>query len=323
MPTETVYGLAADAFNPKACARIFAVKGRPANDPLIVHVASLSQAREVAEVSPAAAKLMRAFWPGPLTLVLPKKPAVPDVVTSGLPSVAVRMPAHPLLRRLLAKTGRPLAAPSANSFGYVSPTTPQHVEEGLGTRIAAILDGGPCAIGLESTIVDLRSGGAPRVLRPGKITARQIAKVLGRRVKSGEEGSAGRRGAAGRGRRVGAAMRSEGPSGAILAPGMMARHYSPRTPVVLHRRIGMGAPMGAPEEAWVFLKAPPAARRGPNVFWWDQEGDLSGVARNLFALLRRLDRGRWKAIHAELARGGDWSPAINDRLQRAAAYGTA
>ncbi|MDF3057521.1 MAG: Sua5/YciO/YrdC/YwlC family protein [Rariglobus sp.] len=148
-PTETVYGLAADALNAKACRAIFRAKGRPANDPLIVHVGSLAQAGEIAELNEAARKVARVFWPGPLTLVLPKRPGVPAIVTSGLPSVAVRMPAHRLFRELIRRSGRPLAAPSANPFGYVSPTTAAHVRDGLGQRIGYILDGGPAKIGVE------------------------------------------------------------------------------------------------------------------------------------------------------------------------------
>ena len=180
VPTETVYGLAADALSAPACRRIFAAKGRPANDPLIVHIHSLSDLATVAEANPAALKLAQRFWPGPLTLVLPRKPAVPGVVSSGLPSVAVRMPAHPLFRRLLKLAGRPLAAPSANPFGYLSPTTAEHVQRHLGRRIRHILDGGPSRVGVESTIVDLRDPAHPRLLRPGQITRAQIEQVAGR-----------------------------------------------------------------------------------------------------------------------------------------------
>ncbi|MBC8040251.1 MAG: threonylcarbamoyl-AMP synthase, partial [Opitutaceae bacterium] len=147
-PTETVYGLAADAFNAKACRAIFKAKGRPANDPLIVHVATVEQADEVAVLNDAARKVAKLFWPGPLTLVLPKRAGVPDIVTSGLPSVAVRLPSHQLFRELIRLSGCPLAAPSANPFGYVSPTTAAHVFDGLGKRIGHILDGGSAKIGV-------------------------------------------------------------------------------------------------------------------------------------------------------------------------------
>ena len=179
MPTETVYGLAANALDAKACREIFRAKRRPANDPLIVHVADLRMLATIAEPNAAVPKLARAFWPGPLTLVLKRKAVIPDVVTAGLPSVAVRMPAHPLLRRLLRLCGLPLAAPSANPFGYISPTTARHVQDGLGSSIAHILDGGPCRHGLESTIVDIRDPQRPVLLRPGVITAAEIGRVLG------------------------------------------------------------------------------------------------------------------------------------------------
>jgi L-threonylcarbamoyladenylate synthase len=170
VPTETVYGLAGDATSASACLRIFRAKGRPSSDPLIVHIAALRDLGRVAVPNPAALRLARRFWPGPLTIVLPKTPLVPDEATANLPSVAVRMPAHPLFRRLIRLSGVPLAAPSANAFGYVSPTTAAHVQKGLGRRVRHILDGGPSSIGLESTIVDLRDPGRPAILRPGAIT---------------------------------------------------------------------------------------------------------------------------------------------------------
>ncbi|HWA07830.1 MAG TPA: L-threonylcarbamoyladenylate synthase, partial [Opitutaceae bacterium] len=182
VPTETVYGLAANALDARACRRIFRAKGRPAHDPLIVHLATTDELAQVAVPNASALKLARKFWPGPLTMVLPKTSAVPAVVSAGRPSVAVRQPSHPLFRRLLRLSGVPLAAPSANAFGYVSPTTAAHVQAGLGRRIGYILDGGPSAIGLESTIVDLRDPRKPRLLRPGAITRAQLERVLGRSV---------------------------------------------------------------------------------------------------------------------------------------------
>ena len=179
VPTETVYGLAADALNPAACRKIFEAKGRPVSDPLIVHLHSLHDLAKVAVANSAALKLAETFWPGPLTLVLPKLEVVPSIVSAGLPSVAVRVPAHPLFRRLLKLVGRPLAAPSANPFGYISPTTAEHVRSGLGTKIRYILDGGASGIGLESTIVDLRNPAKPRLLRPGAITEIMIEESTG------------------------------------------------------------------------------------------------------------------------------------------------
>ncbi len=315
VPTETVYGLAANGFDARACAKIFKAKGRPAEDPLIVHIHAWSQVETICHVNEAVKRLAKAFWPGPLTLVLPKKPVIPDLVTAGRDSVAVRMPAHPAFRRLLKATGVPLAAPSANPFGYVSPTTVQHVIDGLGAKIRYILDGGPARIGLESTIVDLRDPARAAVLRPGFITAAQIAHVLRLRVRpevrarpetdqsppdlrtSGIPGIRRARGA--------------------LAPGQLARHYSPRTRVHLHARLELPA-RPDPRHAYLLMRKP-GGRVGRNVFWLDPRGDLRGAARRLFAMLRRLDGGRFDVIHAELACGTGLAHAINDRLRRAAA----
>jgi L-threonylcarbamoyladenylate synthase len=315
VPTETVYGLAANALDARACRRIFAAKGRPAHDPLIVHIHAHGDLGRIAEPNDAATKLARKFWPGPLTLVLPKKPAVPDVVSAGRPSVAVRMPRHPLLRRLLKLSGLPLAAPSANPFGYVSPTTAAHVLAGLGRKIRHILDGGPSAIGLESTIVDLRDPRKPRLLRPGSITRTQLERVLGCQVPTAK------------------AARRPG-RGAQLAPGLLKRHYSPRTPLVLHAQIKIKEVLADRDrrEGWLFI-AKPAARNGRagrpalpperlqdgNIFWLDARGNLRGAARSLFGKLRSLDARGFRRIHVELAPGPGLAEAINDRLRRAAA----
>lgn len=306
VPTETVYGLAANALDERACRKIFTAKGRPSTDPLIVHVGSVRAAQAVAVVGTAARKVMRAFWPGPLTIVLPKRDVVPAVVTSGRDSVAVRMPAHPLMRRLLAAADRPLAAPSANVFGYVSPTTAEHVERGLGKKIKHVLDGGACAIGVESTILDLRDEARPRVLRPGKIGAREIARVLGRKVE--------------------AAKPTQGKtSQAQLAPGMLARHYSPKVRVRLHPKITADAVMsGKPNEAWVVRRKGAALRGFGNVVTWGKGDSLAVMAKHVFAVLRELDGGSWATLHVELAperRGArdlGLAVAINDRLRRAA-----
>jgi len=300
VPTETVYGLAASAWHADACRRIFRAKRRPAHDPLIVHVADLPMLERVAYANPAVARLARAFWPGPLTLVLARRAAVPDVVTAGLPSVAVRMPAHPLLRQLLRLCGEPLAAPSANPFGYLSPTTAAHVRESLGGRIRHILDGGPCRHGLESTIVDLRDPRRPVLLRPGVITAAQLGRVLGVPVRQ--------------------APPRRDPAGPALAPGLQDRHYSPRRPLRLHRRVTAAMVDGSPpDEAWLCFRRPRWAAGRTNVFWLSASGDPQAAGRRLFALLRHLDRGRWRRLHAVLAPAGGPGAAINDRLRRAAA----
>jgi L-threonylcarbamoyladenylate synthase len=333
VPTETVYGLAADALNPRACRAIFRAKGRPASDPLIVHIHAVSQVDELAVRNPALDKVAAAFWPGPLTVVLPKKACVPDIVTSGRPSVAIRLPSHPLFLELLRLTGRPLAAPSANRFSYVSPTTAQHVMDGLGRKIPHILDGGAATIGLESTILDLRNPARPRILRPGAIDRGELERVLGCRVAQSRP----------------VAKRDQ----SAVAPGSHLRHYSPRTPVTLHRRItpavlrnaaagdvflllkplaalSAGIPAsvaastgkpGAADRTSRKAQAPRTKRiQRPATIALSPDGDLERCARSLFATLRELDRTGWKHIHAELAPGRSaLALAINDRLRRAAA----
>jgi len=299
VPTETVYGLAANAMDEHACRKIFRAKGRPSSDPLIVHIRSLAQLPLLCEPNPAALRLAKKFWPGPLTLVLPKKVAVPDVVSAGRPSVAIRMPHHPVFRKLLRLANLPLAAPSANRFGYVSPTTSEHVRLGLGTRISYILEGGACSLGLESTIVDLRDPRRPRLLRPGIVTQAEIEAVLQLRVG-----------------RLKRSTRAEIQNGQ-LAPGLLKRHYSPNTPVSLHSRLRTTRALATPREAFLFTARPTAA--ADNIFWLDAQGHLSKAARRLFAMLRQLDRAGFNCIHVELVRGGGLADAINDRLRRAAA----
>jgi L-threonylcarbamoyladenylate synthase len=295
IPTETVYGLAAHALDTRACRAIFRAKRRPANDPLIVHVLDLATAEKLAVFNPAARQLARKFWPGPLTLVLPKKSCVPGIVTSGGPTVAIRAPAHRLARRLLRLAEIPLAAPSANLFGYISPTTAAHVRDGLGQRIPHILDGGTCAVGVESTVLDMTDPAKPRVLRPGAVTTSQLAKFLGVKV----------HGAHARGARA-----------TPLAPGMLERHYSPRT------RLLLGRPDGdiAANEALVLL-CQPRGKPGSNVFWLSRRGALAEVARNLYGVMRQADAGGFRRIHVEPVPGeaGGLAAAINDRLKRAAA----
>lgn len=296
VPTETVYGLAANAYDAAACRRIFQAKRRPETDPLIVHLGSARDLKAICQPNADALRLARAFWPGPLTLVLPKSDSIPGIVTAGSGSVAVRVPAHPILRRLLKLSGVPLAAPSANPFGYVSPTTAAHVKSGLGDRIRFILDGGPSRIGLESTIVDMRNPRRPRLLRPGAITRQQLEEVLGHRVAD--------------------APRTRKPvNAAQLAPGMLTRHYSPRTPVLLHRTT---PPPSVEEDAYIYVRRP-TSRIRRNVFWLDDRGDLRAAARRLFALLRDIDRAGFRRIHMQLVPGEGLADAINDRLRRAAA----
>ena len=300
-PTETVYGLAADALNAKACKAIFRAKGRPANDPLIVHVDTLAQAGEIAELNDAARALAKAFWPGPLTLVLPKKSSVPSIVTAGLDSVAVRMPSHPLFRKLIRLSGCALAAPSANPFGYVSPTTAEHVRDGLNGRITHILDGGAAKIGVESTILDLRDPSHPSLLRPGAVSREALERVLGKKVA--------------------AYRRVAKPAVAAVAPGMLERHYSPRTPLTLVSKLtSKHTRLAATDVALLFIEKPKGAY-GANVHWLTAKpGDLNEAAHRLFDCVRELDKSGWSGIQAELAPGESaLALAINDRLSRAAA----
>ncbi len=211
-PTETVYGLGANALDPEAVQRIFEAKGRPLSSPLIVHVDSIGMARELALQWPdAAEKLARRFWPGPLTIVLPKQPTVPDIVTAGLPSVGIRIPAHPVALALLQAAKIPLAAPSANRFMQLSPTTAEHVRSSLGDAVDMILDGGPCSIGIESTVISF-AGSLPKILRPGMISRPDIEALIG----------------------------SVDTGAGAESPGQHPRHYSPRTPIVLGASPGQG-----------------------------------------------------------------------------------
>ena len=307
IPTETVYGLAANALDGRACRKIFQAKKRPANDPLIVHVLGLKQAGALAEISPAAVMLAHKFWPGPLTLVLPRKNTVSDVVTSGRDSVAVRSPVHALARRVLRLTGRPLAAPSANLFGYISPTTAEHVRDGLEGRIKLILDGGACEVGVESTIVDLRKPARPRILRPGAISAREISRVLGCVVRAGES-------------RV--SSRPIGDAIGAVAPGLPESHYRPRTPLELVTKWTARSLRGAPENsAFIRFGKPAGAVRAKAEFWLSDRGGVPEAARNLYAVLRAADAGGFARIYVEAvpASRGALAGAINDRLRRAAA----
>ena len=300
IPTETVYGLAAHALDVRACRRIFTAKRRPDHDPLIVHVADLRAAEHLAEFNNAARVIARHFWPGPLTLVLPKKNNVPSIVTSGQDTVALRSPAHPLARRMLKLSGVPLAAPSANLFGYVSPTTAEHVQLGLGARIRHILDGGACRVGVESTIVDLSHPGQLRVLRPGAISASELLAVL--------------RGAGLKTRVV----RGKTPA-AVLAPGLLDHHYSPHTPLTITARISAAQRKDAGSDtALIFQRQPRVV--GKNIFWLSPGGQLTHTAHNLYAILRQADAGKFSRLIVEAAprSGGALADAINDRLNRAA-----
>jgi L-threonylcarbamoyladenylate synthase len=289
IPTETVYGLAANAFDVDAVIRIFEVKQRPRFDPLIVHIGRREELLTlVRKVPPQAQALIERFWPGPLTLVLPKTDRVPDIVTSGLDTVGVRMPSHPLALELLRMLDFPLSAPSANPFGYVSPTTAQHVLDQLGGTVPYVLDGGPCTVGVESTIVGWENGNAT-IHRVGGIAVEAIEKVIGR-----------------------VAERRSGTN--PVAPGMLDGHYAPRKRLLqgemsrlldehAHERVGTIG-FSIDHGAAVNEVLSPA-------------GDLHEAARNLFAALRRLDASNVDLILAEVFPEQGLGRAINDRLRRA------
>jgi L-threonylcarbamoyladenylate synthase len=298
-PTETVYGLGADARNPDAIRRIFAAKGRPAEHPLIVHLAGAAALRRWARTVPAAAMaLAEAFWPGPLTLILPRAADVPDAVTGGQDSVGLRVPGHPVALALLARFadlgGEGVAAPSANRFGGVSATTAQHVADDFGDEVALILDGGPCRHGIESTIVGF-TGAEPELLRPGALGLEQLSRVLGR-----APGVAG--------------------SAAPRAPGTLAAHYAPRTPArlmppgELRAALGrLGSPAGHIAVLAHSVTQPPLFEGT----WFDAPAHDAAYAHELYANLRALDAQAADEIWIEAPPDGpEWS-AVRDRLRRA------
>ncbi len=309
-PTETVYGVGADALNPDAVARIFTAKGRPAEDPLIVHLAQLSDLPRVTKGYPAVVDHLAAHcWPGPLTLVLPRGPAVPYGVTAGRETVAVRIPAHPVARALIAAAGTPVAAPSANRFGHTSPTSAAHVLADLHGRIAMVLDGGPATLGVESTVLDL-SGPIPTLLRPGGVSLETLRDLLG-------EVAVGGRAA---------------PTGGQVAPGLLDRHYAPDN--ALHLCIGPDTAC----QAWLqqAARTQMAAGRRVGLLIPDEDvalfadlavdieplgpaSDPLAIAARLYAALRALDARQPDLILARDVGEAGIARAIRDRLTRAAA----
>jgi len=294
-PTETVYGLGADATNPAAVARIYQAKGRPAFNPLIAHVGDIAAARQIARFDAAATALAEACWPGPLTLVLPKTPncAVADLATAGLETVAIRLPAHPVARDILRAFGGPVVAPSANISGHVSPTTAAHVQSDLTGRIDLIVDGGPVAVGVESTIVGCFD--EPMLLRPGGVPRAEIERVLGRALRQ-------------------APTDAESDSGQPLAPGMLASHYAPRA------RVRLNAQRLEPGEALLAfgLGAISGIDAAAVVMNLSERGDLAEAAANLFGHLRALDGKGVGTIAVMPIPNDGLGEAINDRLRRAA-----
>ena len=291
IPTETVYGLAGNAFEPKALAKIFAAKERPTFDPLIVHIADIAQLTDIAKDIPDSAyKLAEAYWPGPMTIILPKKDCIPDLCTSALPSVAVRFPSHPIAQAIIKESGLPLAAPSANLFKHVSPTTAEHVAAQLADRIAGIVDGGPCSVGVESSIISLV--GEPTVMRPGAITPEMFKAILGE-VKIKESTSK--------------------PGQPMLAPGQCDTHYRPQVPLYYGEvpasytlpehtvRIAFGTQTG-PIPATVNLSA---------------TGDMVEATSKLYAFMHDLDDPKFDLILVDPIPNTGVGMALNDRLKRA------
>lgn len=305
IPTETVYGLAADALDEEAVDGIFRAKGRPASNPLIVHVANVAMARDLAAAwPPAAAAIAAAFWPGPVTIVVPRAACVPDIVTAGGDTVALRCPAHPIARRLLERSGIPLAAPSANRSERLSPTTAHHVLESLGNRVDLILDGGSCDRGIESTVIDCTTK-PPRILRPGPLGTAAIEAVVGSvdQAKHGADADTTR------------------------SPGMRVRHYCPKTPFEL--------PVDAPARAaallaegkrvgWLVLGSDQAARTlasSKDLVAVPMPSDAAAYARHLYAALHALDQRQLARIVADRPPDDDAWRAVRDRLGRAVSTG--
>jgi L-threonylcarbamoyladenylate synthase len=320
-PTETVYGLGADVFNEAALARIFEVKGRPRFDPLIVHLSDAAALERVAllqalppERRVLLEQLAAAFWPGPLTLVLPKRPELPGLATAGLPNVAARVPAHPVARALIECAGSgglpgAVAAPSANPFGRLSPTRAEHVIEGLGDRIDCVIDGGPCTVGVESTVLDL-SAPVPVILRPGGVS-REALEAVCRMAVSPRENSAA----------------TSEPH--CAAPGMLKSHYAPVSPLFLHTSGEMTALPCTSGEGYLFFSGKSRdawdantggnTADGASITVLSESGDIREAASRLFACLHTLDARRPSRVHAELLPVRGLGEAVNDRLRRGAA----
>lgn len=301
-PTETVYGLGADAMNPRAVRRVFELKGRPAFNPLIVHVADVEMARRVVKQwTPDAQKLADRFWPGPLTIVLPRATSVPDIVTAGGPTVGVRQPAHPLTLELLHTLGAPLVGPSANPSGTVSPTTAEHVRAAFDERDVLVLDGGPCARGIESTVVSLTDE-PPCVLRQGCVSPAEIAAALGRPVTVGPP----------------TGVPEQTSSVALTSPGLLARHYAPRTAAIMFESDQWPAILASHSAPVVILTHHKSRDVFPPHHCLRLPADAPEYASALYRTLRAADElgAAWILIERPTEQGALWD-AIRDRLNRA------
>ena len=314
-PTETVYGLGANALDREAVLSIFAAKGRPADNPLIVHIWHRDQLEGLCEMPEGAEKLMDAFWPGPLTMLFPRTERIPDEVTAGLPTVAIRMPSLPCTQRLLKTSGLPIAAPSANRSGRPSPTTAAHVAEDMDGRIPLILDGGPCQVGLESTVLDLTHG-TPTILRPGGITKEMIESALGTQVAL-----------------AGSILRPLKPDEKALSPGMRYRHYAPRGTVTLIegeeekvlkalRKSCMGDRDAGRKSCVLCFTEHLQTLSDCDPHDLGSRGNDAEVAHRLFEILRRVDEEGMETIYSEVVPAEGVGLAVMNRLGRAAAFRT-
>lgn len=300
LPTETVYGLAASIFKEEAIRNIFSVKGRPLLDPLIVHVLDFSWLDRCAvlenKILDRAKKLAKNFWPGPLTIILPKKPCINDLLTAGKQTVAIRCPAHEIFREILKETDFPIAAPSANPFGYVSPTKASHVAKTLGDKVKFIVDGGECKVGLESTIVDICSD-TIRILRPGAITYDDIRSCIGEEIEQ---------------------YKSIVKEHDIDCPGQLSQHYSPKTKLHLIKNTDDASQFSGKQNAIILLKRPNNLH-SENIFWLSEDGDLNTIAHTIFDMLQTIDSMSFEQIFCQIPDKIGIGEAINDRLSRAAA----
>jgi len=315
-PTETVYGLGANAFSDDACRAIFKVKGRPSFNPLIVHISSMSELGTVAAIPHSTSierriSLLASLWPGPLSMILPKSPKISSVVTAGLTTVAVRVPDHPIALALIRAAGLPIAAPSANPFTGISPTTAQHVEDGIGEHSPFILDGGPCRVGLESTIVSVLEPKV-RILRPGGVTLEQLISLLGEDEVDLSPQPPGF-----------SSFPASSPasfpaSSPVIAPGMLEQHYAPRTPLAF--RSDIPANKLPAKVGLLSFREPSLEEHLPaftSIYVLSNEGDLEEAAANLFAALRNLDRQDLDLILVDTFPNDGLGLAIMDRLRRA------
>jgi L-threonylcarbamoyladenylate synthase len=317
-PTETVYGLGGDAFNQTALAKIFEAKRRPRFDPLIIHIAALETLDRIADLSlleksarEKLAVLVKKLWPGPLTIILPKKNEVPDLATSGLPTAAIRFPDHPVALKLIALSTGAIAAPSANPFGYLSPTRAEHVRDQLGDAVDIILDGGPTRVGVESTVLDL-SNGQLRILRHGGTSREDIEALIGT-VAVGPEVIPMTEVFAKK-----AVQCAENPNMPQPSPGQLKSHYAPRTPLVLHPRGGLSSNRKNEGRLYFSGIADDDKEEPANVRILSKTGNIVEAAANLFEMLHELDHLGLSVIHAEEAPQEGLGAAINDRLRRAA-----